>query len=872
MKSDSLLGRILSLSLSLAIGLPYPTGVYALPAGRQAEPDRSTLRPVGLEEGNSKQDFVDRLRAPERSSQVPADVSAAGQEEPVGVADWEYWPADRIMIDRARVGPDQPCSAVPIPESGLRFWPEDVEKLKGEKMIRVWLTPDDSIFLRIEDAGVGVYYEADKSGEIGFFPFPASEELSIGLGRNPAGGGYTGQQVCQMFQSQTRSKVSRFHLELRLTPDKSVTLYYRSERTETAILVEELDAVLRQILGEREFILRKNAAILRSWELLKQGHNHLGVAPSGEIMVYYFEEGIPAEFREGSTTISLRDLTLGVELNGQLKVIRGDAPELFQEALARSNRERRISRGKGVLSDFRRVLERVVDTTPQINFGGVNAAILRQLATDIYNVVSKEDPAGVLAEIQKCDKWCTGQWSQTGDTLDAADKENRNRIIRMLDDVAREVISHPVNIATCDFEELRTEDRGGKPAYIIPPGGFLLPPEVVNGLKEGEVIKLWLSQGLISDCSIQLVRRGDGFEIPAAISLEERYFLRPSEGVRLVDMGRNPRADPGQFPEGDTVCRFFQKTDFVSRFHLVFCQYSDGSVVLYPRKGRVSIPAETLEAFQTASQATLPPETISRMDLELLQTKVRTGFLEGTVLGDGTFRTFVQVKLSGKVCVFSRLTPENVPAAESVWVVLERKPGSKRFKIVEELAAPPTFRRTIDLYNAAVDPAAAGQEEEVRTKADLLERYGEPLRAQDLLERINTLDPAGDRQVIIVLAASQLSDIALAYTSSDWLEPVRGQLRKDPVGDFVMTVPMPSDGRVRLPAVLIRQRGVDLPAPVTPIPIIELRDLAELNQLTPGFVYAVAVDKSLAGKLVGPIVGILTFRDEQGRILHAIFA
>jgi len=72
---------------------------------------------------------------------------------------------------------------------------------------------------------------------------------------------------------------------------------------------------------------------------------------------------------------------------------------------------------------------------------------------------------------------------------------------------------------------------------------------------------------------------------------------------------------------------------------------------------------------------------------------------------------------------------------------------------------------------------------------------------------------------------------------------------------------------------VIQQEGTDIPKPVPSVPILIFRRLEELKQrLTPGFVYVVAVNKNLAGQIIGPIIGILTFTDEQGRTIHAIFA
>ena len=66
---------------------------------------------------------------------------------------------------------------------------------------------------------------------------------------------------------------------------------------------------------------------------------------------------------------------------------------------------------------------------------------------------------------------------------------------------------------------------------------------------------------------------------------------------------------------------------------------------------------------------------------------------------------------------------------------------------------------------------------------------------------------------------------------------------------------------------------VSLVLPANPAaPVIALRSLADVGNLTPGFVYAVAVNQALAGQILGSVVGVLTFTDEQGHTVHAVFA
>lgn len=48
--------------------------------------------------------------------------------------------------------------------------------------------------------------------------------------------------------------------------------------------------------------------------------------------------------------------------------------------------------------------------------------------------------------------------------------------------------------------------------------------------------------------------------------------------------------------------------------------------------------------------------------------------------------------------------------------------------------------------------------------------------------------------------------------------------------------------------------------------------MESISSMTTCASYFLTVNKNLAGQVLGPIVGILTFLDEQGRTIHAVFA
>lgn len=172
----------------------------------------------------------------------------------------------------------------------------------------------------------------------------------------------------------------------------------------------------------------------------------------------------------------------------------------------------------------------------------------------------------------------------------------------------------------------------------------------------------------------------------------------------------------------------------------------------------------------------------------------------------------------------------------------------------------------------------AGGLEEVqafKSGEEFLAVYGDLLRNQGLLETAQVLAERSNHVTTIVGSSAPETPVAvIAYTHREWENAVDIQLKRGSMPSvFFVTSSYPANGLLHPPAVIIQQTGITLPAEPKPTaPVITLRSLADVGTLTPGFVYAVAVNKNLAGQVIGPIFGILTFIDEQGRTIHSVFA
>ncbi len=164
------------------------------------------------------------------------------------------------------------------------------------------------------------------------------------------------------------------------------------------------------------------------------------------------------------------------------------------------------------------------------------------------------------------------------------------------------------------------------------------------------------------------------------------------------------------------------------------------------------------------------------------------------------------------------------------------------------------------------DTSAGLEETEVFDSVQaFLEVHGQALKEQN---RQGDLEPLLGAGRVVVVPAAAFTESVIAYAPVDWVPSVEERLKSN----FILVGAYRSDGKVVPPAVVIQEAGTQIPAPNPPVPIIRLASLAELKYLTPGSVYAVAVNKVLAGQVVGPVIGLLTFQDAQGRMIHAIFA
>jgi|GEM_PF-6941886 len=182
---------------------------------------------------------------------------------------------------------------------------------------------------------------------------------------------------------------------------------------------------------------------------------------------------------------------------------------------------------------------------------------------------------------------------------------------------------------------------------------------------------------------------------------------------------------------------------------------------------------------------------------------------------------------------------------------------------------------------------AAGMEQaaEFESLELFMNRYAEVLAKQNRLGWINTLKERNLAPRVWVVPAPAAADQrqVTAYVTSEapeeqavWELKVAERLNREKdrlKGTFFDVKPLARDSEFEKISVIIRQtRGVkpklqgDHPA------VIELGVLEEVEELRPSWVYAVAVNEKLWGREIGPVVGVLTFQDETGRWVHAIFA
>jgi len=181
---------------------------------------------------------------------------------------------------------------------------------------------------------------------------------------------------------------------------------------------------------------------------------------------------------------------------------------------------------------------------------------------------------------------------------------------------------------------------------------------------------------------------------------------------------------------------------------------------------------------------------------------------------------------------------------------------------------------------------AAGAEEPVREFESLdlfMNRYAEALARQGRLGWIEALKernlPARVWVVPAPVAADQRQVTAYVTSEateeqSEWELAAEERLNreKDRLQETLFNVKrLEYDTKFEKASVVIRQTGGIKPVGSHPA-VITLSILPDLEELRPSWVYAVAVNESLWGRDLGPVLGVLTFQDEQGRRVHAIFA
>jgi hypothetical protein len=148
--------------------------------------------------------------------------------------------------------------------------------------------------------------------------------------------------------------------------------------------------------------------------------------------------------------------------------------------------------------------------------------------------------------------------------------------------------------------------------------------------------------------------------------------------------------------------------------------------------------------------------------------------------------------------------------------------------------------------------------------------YGNRIKNQGLESQMRRLAEA---DYVVIIPASQPTDTLLAYNdvSPEYSEALARQIQSD----YLITEFYPSDGAVfppeQMPGIIIHEEGTPWVPPTHSIPVLNLssRFLRErLNTLTPGLIYAIA----LYGVEPDLLLGAMTFEDEQGRIVYALFA
>lgn len=113
-------------------------------------------------------------------------------------------------------------------------------------------------------------------------------------------------------------------------------------------------------------------------------------------------------------------------------------------------------------------------------------------------------------------------------------------------------------------------------------------------------------------------------------------------------------------------------------------------------------------------------------------------------------------------------------------------------------------------------------------------------------------------------------------SQEQWEQAVRIRLGAEqlPLEISVDVLPYPDSGQLAQdgPNLVIKQVGAVLAAEPEPAAaVLELESLEGVLSLSPSALLSLAVNEALKGREVGLLLGVWTFEDENGRILHALF-
>ena len=182
-------------------------------------------------------------------------------------------------------------------------------------------------------------------------------------------------------------------------------------------------------------------------------------------------------------------------------------------------------------------------------------------------------------------------------------------------------------------------------------------------------------------------------------------------------------------------------------------------------------------------------------------------------------------------------------------------------------------------------PSSAGAEEaqEFESLERFMDRYADVLATRNLTGWVKALKERGlpTKVWVLPVPAGAAPGQVTAYVTAEapgeqdeWELAAAERLNreKDRLKETFFDVKrLEYDSKFEKTSVVIRQTGGIKPLGSHP-PVITLSILPDVEELRPSWVYAVAVNEALWGRELGPVLGVLTFQDEAGRWVHAIFA